>query len=200
MTAWVSNENGRAVLIAGPPAAGKSTIAKGLQAELVKGGELWLVVEFDNFARSMPIDWISFKAHRGKFADRGFAYEPRDERGLELIAGADARRVQKSFHRAVAALAMSGVNVICAAVVLDQADWDDWLSALARVPFVSVGLTASLETLETRERADRSRLFQGLARGILSSGDARGSYDLEIDTAANEPEAIVRQLAELIRS
>src|SRR5262245_45737710 len=101
------------IAITGPAAVGKSTIAQALQVELVRGGELWYVMELDVFARGLPRDWINWGKHRGAFADRGFVYTRGPDGGVDLTLGADGRRMLAAFHRAVAAVVKSGVNVIC---------------------------------------------------------------------------------------
>src|SRR5262245_10686656 len=47
------------IAITGPAAAGKSTVARAVQAELARSGELWLVLELDLFGRGLARDWVA---------------------------------------------------------------------------------------------------------------------------------------------
>src|SRR5262249_29171799 len=105
--------NGRLVVVTGPAAVGKSTIAKGLQAEFASRGDLWLKIELDLFGRGLPRDWISLGTHQGSYAGRGFTYARANDDSIELVLGPDGRRVLSAFHRSIAAVAKAGLNVIC---------------------------------------------------------------------------------------
>jgi site-specific DNA-cytosine methylase len=92
---------GELIVVTGPAAAGKSTVAKALQARFARTGELWLLIELDAFGRSTPRDWISLGAHRGRHAGRGFAYERASDGRLELKLGPDGRRVLAAFRHLI---------------------------------------------------------------------------------------------------
>lgn len=186
---------GRLVAITGPAAVGKSTLARALQSNLGRNGELWLLLELDLFARGLSRDWIAVgKARRGPRADAGFVYARKADGGVGLTIGADGRRVLGAFHRSVAAVVRSGVNVIAETIVYDGADWDDWRSALGDLRSTWVRLFAPLGVLQARELADETRAFKGLAQGMMSM-PAVGRYDIEADTSADPAEAIVDRIA-----
>lgn len=186
---------GKLILITGPAAVGKSTVASGLQVELGGDGALWLVVELDVFARAVSRDWIAAGAHVGRFAERGFTYRRSDDGSLSLALGVEGRRVLTAFHRSVAAIARSGVNVICETIVFDTEDWDDWSDALSGLSATWVRLGAPVAALEAREAAERLPAFQGLARG-MAGRPAVGVFHVDADTSAEAAEAIVRRVAE----
>ena len=98
----------RLIAITGPAAVGKSTIARALQAELSRRGELWLVLELDLFGRGLSRDWIAMGARRGAHAERGFVYARAADGTIALELGPDGRRVLAAFHRSVAAAARDG--------------------------------------------------------------------------------------------
>ena len=184
----------RLIAITGPAAVGKSTLARALQAELGRRGELWLLLELDVFARALSRDWISVgKRRRGRFADAGFDYTRAGDGGVALTIGVDGRRVLAAFHRSVAAVVRAGVNVVCETIVYDEADWDDWRSALGEISVRWVRLSAPLDVLEARESAEETRLFKGLAKGMLSRR-AAGDYHVEIDTSVESVEASVARV------
>lgn len=182
--------DGKVIAITGPAAAGKSTLARALQGELARSGELWLVHELDLFGRGVSRDWIGVGDRRGRLCDRGFAYAPAEDGSIRLTLGDDARRVLAAFHRSVSAVARSGLPVICETIVYDEDDWRDWELALDGIHVCWVKLAAPIAALEERERADRTRVFQGLARG-MSARKPVGRYDVEADTSAESVAAIV---------
>ncbi len=186
--------NGKLIVVTGPAAVGKSTVAKGLQAEFANRGELWLVMELDQFGRGLPRDWVSVGSHDGRYSLHGFSYQRAHDNSIDLVLGSDGRRVLKAFHRSIAAVASAGTNVICETIVYDEDDWSDWLEAVVGISTTWVRLSASLAILEEREKADRSRVFQGLARG-MSARSVVGTFDIEADTSNEEASAIVSRIA-----
>ena len=184
---------GRLVVITGPAAAGKSTLAKALQSHFAKRGELWLVFEVDAFGRGMPRDWVAIGDHRGGHAAQGFDYARGDDGSLGLILGADGRRVLAAFHRAVAAAVNCGLNVICETILYDDADWDDWADSLSGIRACWVRLSAPLAVIDAREKAERVPLFQGLGRG-MSARALVGTYSVEADTGTETTRQIVERV------
>jgi chloramphenicol 3-O phosphotransferase len=181
------------IAITGPAAAGKSTVARAVQAELARRGELWIVHELDLFGRGLSREWIAMGPHRGSHAERGFVYARGADGSIALELGPDGRRVLAAFHRSVAAVVRSGMGVVCETIVYDDEVWRDWCEALEGVPTCWVRLGAPLATLEEREQADRTRLLKGLARG-MSARPAVGSFDVEADTATEAPDAIAARI------
>jgi len=184
------------IAITGPAAAGKSTIAKALQAELIRRGELWHVMELDVFARGLPREWIKWGTHLGEFAERGFVYARGADGRVDLTLGADGRRVLAAFHRSVAAVVKSGINVICETIVYDDEDWRDWTAALTDISARWVKLSAPIDVLEGRE-VERPRPAQGLARGMAARQPV-GEYDVEGDTGVEAVGAIVGRIVAVL--
>lgn len=180
------------VLITGPAAVGKSTTARALQAHLATEGRLWLLTELDVFGRGLPREWIAWGGRRGRLADLGFSYDQTDD-GIALTLGTDGRRVMAAFHRSIAAIARSGLCVICETIVHDAEDWADWNEALAGLTPVWVRLGAPVPTLEAREQLRRPE-GQGLGRG-MSARPLIGVYDVEADTGSDRPEQIAAEIA-----
>jgi chloramphenicol 3-O-phosphotransferase len=182
------------ILIVGPAAVGKSTLAKALHRDLVRGGELWLLMQIDPFVTaSLSSEWVGWSKHRGAYAERGFAYARAADGSLALELGTDGRRVLQAFHRAVAAVVTSGVNVVCETLVYDEDDWAHWRASLQGVETCWVRLAAPLTELERRERADRHRSAHGLAEGMLARPPV-GRYDIEADTSTDTVDTIVRRI------
>jgi chloramphenicol 3-O-phosphotransferase len=191
---WGGMDSGNLIVIIGPAAVGKSTVARALQKALVCDGALWLLIELDVFARSLPREWMAIGAHQGRYAERGFVYERASDGGLGLDIGRDGRRVLGAFHRSVASVVKSGVNVICETIVFDEEDWNDWSLCLEAISVRWVKLSAPAAVLETREKANRSGPFQGLAEGMMARRPV-GAFDIEADTSREDLGSIVRRIA-----
>lgn len=120
---------------------------------------------------------------------QGFRYEPStvDPAG-EVVStigcGPVGRRILKGTHRAVAALARSGNNVIVDEMLLDTTVWADWQSALEGLPMFVVHVHAPVAVLVARER--QRGQHTGLARGHLAINRLE-SYDVAVDTSLGTP-------------
>lgn len=188
---------GRLVVVTGPAAVGKTTVARALQKHLSRDGDFWLVMDLDVFARGISMRWLSFGDRGGRYADRGFTYAPAPSGGIELTLGADGRRVLAAFHRSVAATVALGVDVVAEAAIYDADDRRDWSVALGEIEATWVRLTASVDELAARERANPSRVFHGLAEG-MSARPVVGSFDVVADTGAETLEDIVHRVTEVV--
>jgi chloramphenicol 3-O-phosphotransferase len=104
--------------------------------------------------------------------------------------------VLTAFHRSVAEVVKSGINVICETIVYDDADWRDWPDALTDIPARWVKLNASIQVLEGRE-VERARPAQGPARGMAARKPV-GEYDIEGDTGVEAVGAIVARIVDLL--
>ena len=82
-----------------------------------------------------------------------------------IVYGDVGHGILHGMHRAVAALASCGNNIIVDEMLLDQTVLDDWVDALHDFPACIVRLRASLPTLEQREQQRGNEV--GLARGHL---------------------------------
>ena len=184
---------GRLVVITGPVAAGKSTLSRALQEVFAAKGEMCLGLELDTFGRGVPRDWIAMGTHRGINAQSGFDYVRTSTDMVQLALGTDGRRVLRAFHRSVAAVVNSGLHAVCETIVYDDDDWRDWLEALHGIPACWVRLSAPLDVLEGREKADRPRFLQGLAKGMTARMSV-GSFDIEADTSAETAGAIAQRI------
>jgi chloramphenicol 3-O-phosphotransferase len=184
---------GKLIVITGPAAVGKSTVSRAIQAVFATKGEICMVLELDTFGRGVPREWVSIGTHRGANSELGFDYVRTEAGSMGLALGDDGRRVLIAFHRSVAAVASSGMNAVCETIVYDEDDWRDWSEALHNIPVCWVRLCAPVEVLDEREKADRSRVFQGLARG-MSARKRVGTYDIEADTSTETANSIVQRI------
>jgi chloramphenicol 3-O phosphotransferase len=164
---------GRIILLNGGSSAGKSTLARAIQAAL---DEPFLHCSSDMLAVGLP--------------------ERRDSEG-PFAWGNVRPRFFAGFHGCVVALASAGNDLIVDHVI----EFPDWRVELRELllPFdvFLVGVHCSLGELERRERdrGDR-RIGEGREHVEIDRIHELGPYDLEVDTTDRDPGVVA---AEVIR-
>ena len=149
---------GRVLVLNGASSAGKSSLAKALQAALP---EPHLHVALDAFRAMEPADYW-----------RGLDTAT-TQRWVAGLCGA--------MHAAVAAFAQSGQHVIFD-TALDRASVVESLHAhLGHLDFSLIGVHCALDELERRETARGDRP-SGLARRQFATIHADRNYDFSVDT------------------
>lgn len=177
---------GRVVLLNGVGSAGKTSIARALQA--IASTPL-LHVQMDAFLTMLP---EGLQDHPD-----AFRYREVTENGHAAIAietGPLGARLLDGMREAVAAMARAG-NDLLVDDVLIQRDDDVYRRLLQGYEFYTVGVFAPLDVLEHRERVRGDRLI-GLARWQYGRVHRGMRYDLELDTST----ASALQCAETIRA
>ncbi len=169
---------GRVVLLNGPSSVGKTSIAVAFQEN---AAEPWLRLGLDTFLEMLP----DALRHVRPSADNGFRWHPASDPGEEptrITVGPFGHRLVSGMHRAIAAVAASGLSVIVDDVLLEPTWLEDYLEALEDLDVVFVGVTAPLEVIEAREVARGDR-FPRQARGHYEVVHGDRPYDLWIDTS-----------------
>ena len=172
-----SPRQARLILLNGVGSAGKSAIAKALQAIT---SEPFLHVQMDSFLEMLP---EAYQDH-----PESFAYETVHESGKPLVvikSGPLGARLMRGMRRAIAAMAAEGNNLIVDDVLLDDAN-ADYAALLAPFEVFRVGVFAPLDMLEARER-ERGDRMTGLARWQYDRVHQGMTYDLEVDTCRATP-------------
>jgi chloramphenicol 3-O phosphotransferase len=163
------------LLLIGTSSAGKSTLAKELQAILP---EHYLLLGLDDVFRMVAPRWGGGLG--GPLSVHGFRYNySLGESIVTIRYGAVGRAVLDGMHHAVAAFAQAGTNVIVDDMLLDSDVLSGWARALAPYQTYLVKVQASLATLEEREPHRRNPA--GLARGHYAVNDVP-VFDRLIDT------------------
>jgi len=174
------------VFLNGPSSVGKTTIAKELQRLL---REPFLCVGVDQFYMMMPERYFGVDPREEDPASQGFRWRTMTSQGVKCFAltpGPVGYSMLTGMHRAVAAIASAGNNLIVDENLIYKGQLDDYLHVLTGLAVLLVGVRCSLEEVEKREaiRGDRRR---GHARGHyhLSHAiiDNNGGYDFDIDTS-----------------
>lgn len=177
--------NTQIVLLNGVGSAGKSSIAKALQAIASKP---YLHVQMDAFLDMLP---EAYQAH-----PESFTYKTVNENGRPVVVikpGPVGERLMQGMRHAIAAMAERGNNLIVDDVLMGSAA-AEYAKELAHSSVYWVGVFAPLDILEDRERRRGDRLI-GLARWQFERVHREMSYDLEVDTSS----ALPMECAELIK-
>ncbi|MBA4096591.1 MAG: chloramphenicol phosphotransferase [Rhodospirillum sp.] len=165
------------ILLNGVGSAGKSSIAKALQAITA---EPFLHVAMDAFLEMMPARYWDHPD--------GVTFETIQQDGKPSVvikSGPVVDRTLLGMRRAVAAMAGAGNNLIVDDVLLEN-EMAEYASLLADVTFHAVGVFAPLDVLEARERERGDRLI-GLARWQYDRVHRGKRYALELDTSNATP-------------
>ena len=179
---------GTVVILNGPSAVGKSSIMRAFQK---KHNDVWLGIGIDNFfVGVLPSKFYLEDKPEHYTVMRGVGSEDDEGKLFTLHIGDQGQKVIKGMHRAIAAYARAGNNVLVDYIMYDQAWLKDLQSSLAGIPVISVGLTASLPTLELREKT-RGTSPEGHARSIYHSVHYGWNYDIKINTDEVMPDQIV---------
>lgn len=179
----------RIVLLNGVGSAGKSSIARALQAIATAP---FLHVQMDSFLDMLPAAYLNHPD--------GLVFTPRETpEGPEVAisGGPVLARVMHGMRLSIAALAAAGNNLIVDDVMFGEqaAEYD---RLLAGFDVMHVGILAPLDVLEAREQARGDRM-PGLARWQFPRVHAGRRYDLELDSSTMPPEDCARRIAARFR-
>jgi chloramphenicol 3-O phosphotransferase len=181
------------LLLVGTSSAGKSTLAKELQAILP---DHYLLLGLDDVFRMVAPRWGGGLG--GPLSAQGFRYNHSvGKPSVTIRYGAVGRAVLDGMHQAVAAFAQAGTNVIVDDMLLDSDVLSGWARALAPYQTYLVKVHASLATLEEREPHRRNPA--GLARGHYAVNDVP-VFDHLIDTTTTAPMDAANNLTTWLQS
>ena len=175
------------IILNGVSSVGKSSTARALQTLTRKP---FLHVPMDAFIGMLPHALIG--------RPEGLMFETTQEDGkssVNIIVGPVLARVMRGMHHAVAAMAAQGNNLIIDLVLMELTDEQACRELLSAFEVYFVGLFASLEVIEERERRRDDRKV-GLARWQQTRLHRDTVYDLTINVSHTTP----MQNAERIRA
>ncbi|HEY1708832.1 MAG TPA: hypothetical protein VGG10_11255 [Rhizomicrobium sp.] len=177
------------VLLNGAGSAGKTSIAKAIQA---RASSIFLHVQMDAFLDMMPQRTL------GKPEGLTFEMVERDGKPFVILtSGPELERTLRGMRHAIAAMAEQGCHMVIDDVMIDDTS-AEYRTLLAPYDFHMVGVFAPLDVLERRERNRGDRAL-GLARSQFDIVHRGRTYDLEIDSSSATADecaaAIVRAFA-----
>ena len=174
------------VVLNGASSAGKTTLARALQEAWAEPALVWGI---DTVVTALPKRYLN-----ALWSTEMYRYEYGSDGTVTAISpGPYGDRVVRALHRAVAALAAGGVNVIVDQVLLTRAWGDDLRAACAGQDLLIVHVTCPPHVLTRRER-DRGDRTLGQALAQHTAVARSTDHDLLIDTSALDPSAAATQV------
>ena len=178
---------GRIVVLNGISAAGKSTLARGLQDGWP---EPFLHVGLDALTATMPNRFLG----DGPEADLGARWVTDGDGRLQRVdAGVFGERLLRGLPRWAAALADAGNHVVLDDVLLYPWRVPDVAAVMAGRDAHFVEVRCGIETARARARA-RGDGTSAMVDAYYAATYAHDDYDLRIDTERLVPEACAEEL------
>jgi chloramphenicol 3-O phosphotransferase len=171
------------ILLNGSSSAGKTSIARSLQAQ---APEPILHFSIDDIFAWAPPAWHD--------SDEGFRFTPLSNGELPIVTGPSGQALMRAWRRMVRAAIDTGLKAVVDDVFLDEMARPDWAAVMAGRVTCLVAVRCDLAELQRRE----------LARGDRGQGQAlwqhervhayAGAYDFEVDTTATPAKACARRI------
>ena len=177
--------SGRTLLLNGPAAAGKTSLAKALQDGLEEPYFRW---GLDSFFAMVPHRWAG--GPRGALRQEGIFYEGdvgegESRRVTGIGYGAIGRQMLLGMHRAFSAFATAGNNQIIDGLLWDKALLSDFVEVFVDLEVIVVGVFCS-ETVLVQREIERGGPY-GLALGQGEKVHDGYQYDVTVDTSTCTP-------------
>ncbi|MFB9252879.1 chloramphenicol phosphotransferase CPT [Sphaerisporangium melleum] len=173
------------IVLNGGSSAGKSTIARHLQAVLPRP---WLTFGVDSLIEAMPRSMQASDTGLEFAADGG------------VSVGADFMALQSAWMEGIAAMARAGAPVIIDDVFLGGAHSQRrWQRALGGLDVLWVGVRCDSTTAAEREKARGDRIT-GMAATQATVVHEGVRYDLEVDTTRTASLTCAQTIAAHLRS
>ena len=168
------------ILLNGTSSAGKSALARALQARLP-----FVRMGIDDFIwERVPSSWYD--------AVGIFLRGPPDNPAPVEYAD-EPRKLFRAYHRAVRACVAEGLGVVVDDAIVTRDLLDDWVTALDGIDVFFVGVHCAVEELILRERARGDRA-PGTAIQAINRVHAHAVYDLEVDSTVTVSSALAAQI------
>lgn len=174
------------ILLNGTSSVGKSSLARALQQAAKKN---FLHVQMDAFLDMQP---ARLNNHPDAFVFRAIEGAVPPEIAIET--GPFCQQLLDGMRRSVRALADAGLDLIVDDVWLQNDEQHAYERHLGGHTVHFVGVHASLEVSEAREKARGDRDI-GQARWQRSRVHVNARYDLEVDTSQTTPERAAEIIA-----
>jgi len=147
----------------------------------------------------MAMDWRARTNENsgGAQAAVRWVFPDKPDEPVTIEFGEAGHRLVRGMHRAIAALALAGNDVIFEHVFLYPEWREDLLEALDGIEVYLVGIQCRLEVIEEREQVRGDRIV-GQARGHCEAVHAGVTYDVEVDASTGPPRAAAQRFAQRI--
>jgi chloramphenicol 3-O phosphotransferase len=188
---------GIVIILNGPSAAGKSSLQKSIQR---LAPVPYLNVGIDNFFNDL------FPDEHGKLgvkAETDFGNDLRwvtiADNLVYLHVGPQGKKIIDGMHKAIAAYAKAGNNVVVDYIMYEQSWMKDLLYELQGCPVYLVGVNVPLDILQAREQA-RSTSPIGHAGSHYNTVHVGNSYDMWIDNSQDTADEGAMKILEFIKN
>jgi chloramphenicol 3-O phosphotransferase len=192
------------ILLNGPSSAGKTTIARALQARVA---EPFLCLAFDDFVFAHAARY--YRGADGATQSATDAWiregcrivttsEPGEPLAVRAEFGPVFRRTFAAIGPTVRTLVAAGNRVIFDHVIADEWMYDSWMAACGDLEVLRVGVTCPIPILEARERARGDRVL-GRARGLASVVHTFTEYDVVVDSGTGTVDECVDAIVHVAR-
>jgi len=189
-------KSGTVIILNGPSSVGKSSIIKAFQE---KQNTPWLGTGIDHlYVGVIPPSWLDDKPEHHAIMTIETSEDKDGKKIVKAVFGPEGQKVIKGMHQAIAAYANSGNNVIVDYIKYDPAWIEDFKKALSGIKVIWVGINASLESIEQREKK-RGTSPEGHARSHYDTVHQGIDYDLMLNTDSLTPEQGADQIIEFIQ-
>lgn len=185
------------IVVNGASCAGKTTLAKAIQD---CSTDPCLIVSLDQFRDSLPDRYRGMNSPRGSPGSEGLNIVPTNLsnfRATEIRFGEYGLAVLRGMRRAVASLALEGLNVVVDDLLIHPAHRVGYLETLKDFRTIFVGVYCSLDEMERREAAREGR-FPGTAQSTLLKVHSRMEYDVKVDTSRASPRELAKTVLEVL--
>ena len=180
---------GTVILLNGTSSAGKTTLARAIQAVSPTPVQH---IALDQFRDGMPDRYRGMNSKQDEPGARGLNVVPVD--GMTEIRFGDVGRLTlRGMRRAAAAFAATGLDVVIDDMIVEHDFLRDYLEVFQDFDVTFAGVRCDLDTLRQRERSRPGR-FPGTAAAHFRNVHEACDYDVEVDTAKSTP----RECAERI--
>jgi len=173
------------VLLNGAAGAGKTTLARGLQASF---DVPYLIAGLDRYIHMLPDHYSN-----PPLWSEIYHYEYADDDIVAVETGAIGERLIDGMQRSAAALAGAGFNIILDHVILDPTWIDEMVGLFADHTVYFIGVHCPLDVLLERERQRHDHTL-GQARVHHEVVHQGRIYDFEVDTSTGTPDEIMHQV------
>lgn len=196
-------KKGVVIILNGPATSGKTAIQKKLQ-EMMPYPYLALGMD-TGFAGILPKQYVCGMPPKEGALPRKHVLDievKKDDKGSLFCIqfGSEGHRVMHGLHRAIAAYASQGNNVIVDYIMYEKDWYQDLKQVLQGYPVLMVKVDAPLEELEKREQRLRKTGLIGHVRSHYDTVHQGIDYDIVLDTSKQSVEECAQVIKDFIES
>jgi chloramphenicol 3-O phosphotransferase len=187
---------GAVIILNGPSSVGKSSIIKAFQAQQKSP---WLATGIDHlYVGVIPPHWLDDKPeHHAIMTIK--TTEDQEGKTVHAVFGPEGRKVIKGMHRAIAAYAQAGNNVIVDYIKYEPEWLEDFQKALNGIKTMWVKVTAPLDTIIKREK-ERGTSPEGHARSHYHTVHENMPYNLTVNTDKLTPDESAQKISAALKN